>query len=61
MVPYYITALVNLLGPAKNVRARGKLFSNQREYLVGPKKGKLFDVEIERTTGHVLYGTPIID
>jgi len=23
--------------------------------------GKLFDVEIERTTGHVLYGTPIID
>ena len=23
--------------------------------------GKLFDDEIERTTGHVLYGTPIID
>jgi len=35
-----------LLGPAKNVRARGKLFSNLREYLVGPKKGKFFDVEI---------------
>tara|TARA_B100001113_G_C21064697_1_gene602835 strand:- start:149 stop:1294 length:1146 start_codon:yes stop_codon:yes gene_type:complete len=46
MGPYFFTTLVNLLGPAKNVRARGKLFSNQREYLVGPKKGKFFDVEI---------------
>ncbi len=24
-------------------------------------KGKLFDVEIDRTTGHVLYGVPILD
>ena len=46
MGPYFFSTLVNLLGPAKNVRARGKLFSNQREYLVGPKKGKFFDVEI---------------
>ena len=46
MGPYFFTTLVNLLGPAKNVRARGKLFSNQREYLVGPKKGKFFNVEI---------------
>ena len=46
MGPYFFTTLVNLLGPAKNVRARGKLFSNHREYLVGPKKGQLFDVEI---------------
>jgi len=46
MGPYFFTTLVNLLGPAKNVRARGKLFSNKREYLVGPKKGKFFDVEI---------------
>ena len=46
MGPYFFTTLVNLLGPAKNVRARGKLFSNLREYLVGPNKGKFFDVEI---------------
>jgi predicted dehydrogenase len=46
MGPYFFTALVNLLGPAKNVRARGKKFSNQREYLVGPKKGRSFDIEI---------------
>ena len=46
MGPYFFTTLVNLLGPAKNVRARGKLFSNHREYLVGPKKGQSFDVEI---------------
>ena len=46
MGPYFFTTLVNLLGPAKNVRARGKLFSNHREYLVGQKKGQSFDVEI---------------
>jgi len=46
MGPYFFTTLVNLLGPAKNVRARGKKFSSKREYLVGPKKGKTFDVEI---------------
>lgn len=27
----------------------------------GQLAGKLFDVEIERTTGHVLYGTPILN
>jgi tRNA-2-methylthio-N6-dimethylallyladenosine synthase len=27
----------------------------------GRLKGKLFNVEIERTTGHVLYGTPILN
>ena len=46
MGPYFFTTLVNLLGPAKNVRARGKKFTNQREYQVGPKKGQMFNVEI---------------
>ena len=46
MGPYFFTTLVNLLGPVKNVRARGKKFSDKREYLAGPKKGKFFDVEI---------------
>ena len=46
MGPYFFTTLVNLLGPAINVRARGKKFLDKREYLAGPKKGKFFDVEI---------------
>ena len=46
MGPYFFTTLVNLLGPVKNVRSRGKKFSDQREYLVGPKKGKSFNVDI---------------
>ena len=46
MGPYFFTTLVNLLGPVKNVRARGKKFADQREYLVGPKKGKSFNVDI---------------
>ena len=46
MGPYFFTTLVNLLGPVKNIRARGKKFADQREYLVGPKKGKLFNVDI---------------
>ena len=46
MGPYFFTTLVNLLGPAKNVRARGKKFTDQREYQVGPKKRQMFNVEI---------------
>ena len=46
MGPYFFTTLVNLLGPAKNVRARGKKFTDQRKYQVGPKKNQMFDVEI---------------
>ncbi len=46
MGPYFFTTLINLLGPVKNVRARGSKFFNSREYKVGPKKGKKFEVEI---------------
>jgi predicted dehydrogenase len=46
MGPYFFTTLVNLLGPAKNVRSRGKKFSDTREYQVGPKKGQFFEVDI---------------
>ena len=46
MGPYFFTTLVNLLGPVKNVRSRGKKFADQREYLVGTKKGKSFNVDI---------------
>jgi len=46
MGPYFFTTLVNLLGPAKNVRARGKTFAEQRRYQVGSKTGQMFNVEI---------------
>tara|TARA_B110000438_G_C15815916_1_gene651935 strand:- start:1982 stop:3127 length:1146 start_codon:yes stop_codon:yes gene_type:complete len=46
MGPYFFTSLVNLLGPAINVRGRGKKFSERREYQVGSKKGQFFDVDI---------------
>ena len=46
MGPYFLTMLINLLGPAINVRARGKKFFDKREYLAGPKKGDFFDVEV---------------
>ena len=42
----FLQLLLNLLGPAKNVRSRGVKFSDKREYKVGPKKGKFFDVDI---------------
>ena len=46
MGPYFFTALVNLLGPAKNVRARGVKFSDKRIIETGPKKGNEFSVDI---------------
>ena len=46
MGPYFFTALVSLLGPAKNVRARGVKFSNKRTVETGPKKGNEFSVDI---------------
>tara|TARA_A100001011_G_scaffold113590_1_gene120244 strand:+ start:1668 stop:2813 length:1146 start_codon:yes stop_codon:yes gene_type:complete len=46
MGPYFFTTLVNLLGPAINIRSRGVKFSDKREYKAGPKKGKYFNVDI---------------
>ena len=45
MGPYYITALVNLLGPAKQVQSRCVTVFNSRIIGIGPKKGKTFKVE----------------
>ena len=49
MGPYYITALVNLLGPAKKVT--GSIIQGQkyRTIGIGPKKGKKFKVECPTT------------
>ena len=49
MGPYYFTALVNLLGPAKQVQGRCLKVFKQREIGIGPKKGKTFKVETPTT------------
>jgi predicted dehydrogenase len=49
MGPYYITALVNILGPAINVSSRSKKVFNEREIGIGQRKGTKFPVECETT------------
>ena len=49
MGPYYLTALVNLLGPAKHVQGRELTISEFREIGIGPKKGKKIKVESPTT------------
>ncbi len=49
MGPYYFTALVNLLGPAKEVSGRIIRGVNYRTIGIGPKKGKKFNVKCPTT------------
>ena len=49
MGPYYFTALVNLLGPAKQVQGRCLKVFKERKIGIGPKKGKTFKVETPTT------------
>ena len=49
MGPYYLTALVNLLGPAKEVSGRIIRGGNYRKIGIGPKKGKNFKVKCPTT------------
>ena len=44
MGPYYFTALVSILGPAKNVQGRSLKMFEEREIGIGPKKGNKFKV-----------------
>ena len=53
MGPYYYTMLVNLLGPAKNIKAQATNVSEYRNIGDGPKKGKEFKVEIP-TSYHII-------
>ena len=46
MGPYYYTMLVNLLGPAKKIKAYSTTVSKFRNIGDGPKKGKDFKVQI---------------
>ncbi len=49
MGPYYLTALVNLLGPAKEVTSISSKGVKKRTIGIGPKKGKKFKVECPTT------------
>ena len=49
MGPYYITALVTLLGPVKSVTSKAKKVFLEREIGIGPRKGKKFKVECDTT------------
>ena len=49
MGPYYITALVNLLGPARKVSGRIINGSKYRTIGIGPKKGRKFKVNCPTT------------
>ena len=49
MGPYYITALVNLLGPAKRVSGSVLRGVNRRTIGIGPRKNKTFKVECPTT------------
>ena len=46
MGPYYVTALVNLLGKAESVTGCVKTSFPQRPMLCGPKYGQMIDVEV---------------
>ena len=52
------------LSKRRDDRLSGRTRTNKIVIFKGDSRrltGKLFDVEIERTTGHVLYGTPILN
>lgn len=47
MGPYYITDLVNLLGPVARVSAMASRLRKQRPVLSEPKKGQIMDVHVD--------------
>lgn len=47
MGPYYITDLVNLLGPVARVSAMGSRLRTQRPVLSEPSKGQIMDVRVD--------------
>ncbi|MDT8389729.1 MAG: Gfo/Idh/MocA family oxidoreductase [Lentisphaeria bacterium] len=46
MGPYYLTALVNMIGPVKRVTGSAQKSFDQRLITSAPKKGKTVDVEV---------------
>ncbi len=46
MAPYYLTALVMLLGPARRITSSARITHAQREIGSDPLRGKMMDVEV---------------
>jgi len=51
MGPYYFTALVQLLGPARAISASARASRTQRPILSEPRRGELIDVEVPTHVG----------
>jgi len=62
MGPYYITALVNLLGPIGRVVAYGRKSFPQRTIAGGPRQGETFPVEVQTHFNALLEfrGGPVV-
>lgn len=54
MGPYYLTSLVNLLGPVRRVCASARISFAQRKITSEPKAGKLIDVDVPTHVAGVL-------
>ena len=54
MGPYYLTALISLLGPAKRVTGSARISFPQRTITSQPKFGKVIDVEVPTHVAGVL-------
>ena len=61
MGPYYITDLVNLLGPVAKVSAMASRLRLQRPVLSEPKKGEIMDVRVDtHVTGSLQFASGAI-
>lgn len=47
MGPYYLTALIHLLGPVESVTARSRRSSSHRTVATGPQAGTVFPVRVD--------------
>ena len=54
MGPYYLTTLVQLLGPARAVSAAARISRAQRPILSEPRRGELIDVEVPTHVGSLV-------
>jgi predicted dehydrogenase len=54
MGPYYITALIQMLGPVKTVSGFGRRAQNKRRIGSGPRAGEMFDVTVDTQVSALL-------
>jgi predicted dehydrogenase len=54
MGPYYLTTLVQLLGPARSISASARISRAQRPILSEPMRGQLIDVEVPTHVGSLV-------